>query len=203
MWLQLQYTFAHNTSAAAVAAGSYDNIRLMSGDSQSQGLAGGLPPVHPWRHAQDAAALKADDTDSWHQFSAPCWHFAEALTDAFRAAGKDVPVLGLVATAIGGSTIEEWLDLPSQEACNYYQRDANGGELNHVLWDANIRSFLNMTVKGWLYYQGCVGSEGRKEGARRRRRAGCESRESTRVLAARKQSSLYHACTLNRSPSVQ
>jgi len=110
MWLQLQFTFARNSSFAGIAAGRYDNIRLMSGDSQSQGLTPAVPPTHPWRRVRDAAALPASSGDSLDAFSAPCYHFAEALTDQFVAAGKQPPpTLGLVNVAIGGSMIEEWV----------------------------------------------------------------------------------------------
>ena len=109
MWLSLQYTYGRNSSFAAIAAGKYDNIRLMAGDSQSQGLTPSVPPTHPWRPIQDAARLPASDPDSLDTFSAPCYHFAEALTDQFVKAGKQAPTLGLLNMAIGGSMIEEWV----------------------------------------------------------------------------------------------
>lgn len=37
-------------------------------------------------------------------------HFAEAITDQFVGAGKELPVLGLLNLAIGGSMIEEWME---------------------------------------------------------------------------------------------
>ena len=152
MWLQMRYTYALNASRTAIAAGQLDNIRLMSGDSQTQGLAGGAPPLHPWRTLADAASLPPEDPDSWAQFSATCFHFAEALTERFKAAGQAPPTLGLVATAIGGSTIEEWMTNAEAEKCFGFQGSANGAQLNHVLWDANVAPFLDMTVKGWLFY---------------------------------------------------
>ena len=162
MWLQLQFTYARNTSFAAIAAGKMDNIRLMSGDSQSQGLLGGNPPLHPWRTVRDAASLPPSNTDSLDTFSAVCYHYAEALTERFVAAGKAPPTLGLVATAIGGSTIEEWITNDVAEQCFGFQGDANGGQLNHKLWDANVKPFLDMTLKGWLYYQVRMG-QGRQD----------------------------------------
>ena len=152
-WLQIQFTYANASVFAGVASGIYDNIRLASGDSQSQGLSPAQPPVHPWRTAQAAATLPSSSSDALAQFSAACWHFAEALTDRFAEAGKAPPTLGLVATAIGGSTIEEWIPVDVQESCYGAQASANGADLNHILWDVNVRPFLNMTVKGWLYYQ--------------------------------------------------
>jgi hypothetical protein len=156
-WLQTQFTYANASVFAGIARGAFDNIRLASGDSQSQGLAPTLPPVHPWRTAQAAAALPASDGDSIAQFSAPCWHFAEALTDEHVKAGKTPPTLGLVATAIGGSTIEEWIPVDVQLECFGAQASANGAELNHILWDVIVRAWLNMTIKGWTFYQGMCG----------------------------------------------
>jgi hypothetical protein len=117
MWLSLKFTYAHNSSRAAALAGTYDNIRLMAGDSQTQGLSPSVPPTHPWRTNRAAAALDPDNDDSWSGFSAPCYHTAEALTDQFLKAGKVAPTLGLVAMAIGGSTIEEWIYNNVAEGC--------------------------------------------------------------------------------------
>ena len=153
-WLQLRYTYARNSSLAAIQAGGLDNIRLASGDSQSQGLSPTLPPTHPWRALRDAAALPAADADAWDQFSAPCFHFAEALTVQFRAAGKAPPTLGLVGVAIGGSVIEEWVPNEVAAGCYGAQANANGAELNHILWDVMVQSHKDMTIKGWTYYQG-------------------------------------------------
>jgi len=47
MWLQMKYTYAHNASFKAIASGKYDNIRLMAGDSQSEGLNPTTPPLAP------------------------------------------------------------------------------------------------------------------------------------------------------------
>jgi len=126
----------------------------MSGDSQSQGITPKITPLHPWRTLKDASSLPSDNVDAWDQFSAVCFHFGEALTEQFVGAGKTPPTLGLVAMAIGGSVIEEWMSNEAQEACFGYQGSANGGGLNHLLWDVNVSPFLDMTVKGWLYYQG-------------------------------------------------
>lgn len=165
MWLQLQFTYARNSSFAAIGTGALGNIRLMSGDSQTQGLNGGKPPLHPWRRIQDAASLPASNPDSLDTFSAVCFHYAEALTVEFKKAGKTPPTLGLIAMAIGGSQLEEWVENSVAEQCFGFQGNANGGQLNHVLWDANVKPFLDMSLKGWLYYQVrvcvCVGWGGR------------------------------------------
>ena len=152
-WLQLQFTYARNSSFAHIAKGNYDNIRVASGDSQTQGLSPSTPPLHPWREIRDAASLPSDNTDSLDQFSAPAYHFAEALTDQFIAAGKTPPTLGLIGMAIGGSMIEEWLSYEGAIDCFGFTPDANDNH-NHNLWDVNARPFFNMSIKGFLFYQG-------------------------------------------------
>ena len=147
-------TYGGPASAAAIAAGAYDNIRVMSGNSESAGLDPKVPPTHPWRRAKVAAAIPASDPNSWWQTSAVMWHFGEALTDQFKAAGKPAPTLGLLSTAIGGSQIEEWITDAAASECFGYEHNANGNELNHVTFDANVRPYLDMSIKGVIYYQG-------------------------------------------------
>jgi len=84
MWLQMKYTYAHNASFKAIASGKYDNIRLMAGDSQSEGLNPTTPPLAPWLRVKDAVAGKTP----LKVLSAVCYYFAEALTDQHLAAGK-------------------------------------------------------------------------------------------------------------------
>ena len=100
-------TYGLDNSLWAIQSGQYDNVRLMSGTSEVQGIEPPVPPTHPWRRVKDAAQLPQQDADSWFQFSAACYHFAEAVTDQHVLAKRPAPTLGLVSTAIGGSAIEE------------------------------------------------------------------------------------------------
>ena len=43
---------------------------------------------------------------------------------------------------------------PPKPLPKQYEHNANGGKLNHVTWDANVRPYLDMTIKGVIYYQG-------------------------------------------------
>lgn len=147
-------TYGGESSLAAINNGDYDNIRLMSGSSESAGLDPQVPPTHPWRRVKDAAALPPSDIDSWWQYSAVSFHFGEALTDQHKAAGRKPPTIGLLSTAIGGSQIEEWITDAVASECFGYEHNANGNELNHVCWDSNVRPFLDFSIKGALLYQG-------------------------------------------------
>ena len=147
-------TYGGDDSLAKINNGLYDNIRLMSGTSEIAGLDPQVPPTHPWRRVKDAAALPPSNTDSWWQFSAVCFHFAESITDQVKSAGRTPPTLGLISVAIGGSQIEEWITDSVASTCFGYEHNANGNELNHVCWDSNVRPFLDFTIKGVIMYQG-------------------------------------------------
>jgi len=60
-------TYGGADSLAAINAGKYDNVRLMSGTSEVQGITPHLPPTHPWRTARAAGAIDPSDPDSWWQ----------------------------------------------------------------------------------------------------------------------------------------
>ena len=65
-------------------------------------------------------------------------------------AGAEVTPLGLIGTAIGGSVIEEWTTNSTTAGC----KNASMGRGSQTLWDSKVVPYLNMTVKGWLWYQG-------------------------------------------------
>ena len=84
-------------------------------------------------------------------FSATCYYYGESLSEEL---GADAPPLGLVHTAFGGSMIEQWLKEDTVKSCknasNYTA--VGGGEW----WQARVLPFSQMTLKGWLWYQGMV-----------------------------------------------
>ena len=133
MWLPLQYTYHQKESFRAIAAGRYNNIRVAAGNSQDAGMKGGA--VFPWLHLQDAAKGPLID------FSSPCYYFAESLTNLM---GNNAIPIGLVATAIGGSKIEEWITEDVAKTCAM----ADVGTKNEILWSNNILPYIDMTIKG-------------------------------------------------------
>ena len=66
-----------------------------------------------------------------------------------EANGATIPI-GLVDTAIGGSMIEEWVTDDVAAECKL----ADHQDHNAILYDNNVRPYLDMTVKGFLWYQG-------------------------------------------------
>ena len=114
-------------------------------------------------------------------FSAACWYFGESLTDRMMAEfenSRDVaePVpIGLIESAFGGTCIESWLSQDAQLGCSNitctsnqswpYTKDTqaacaavksagSSAGSNAELYNGMILPFVNMTVKGWLWYQG-------------------------------------------------
>lgn len=82
---------------------------------------------------------------SLFQFGATCWYFAQKLSEL----GVSTPI-GLVNTAIGGQRIEEYMDNSSIATC---RNRSGGGPFDGNLFGQQIIPFVDMTVKGWLWYQ--------------------------------------------------
>ena len=78
----------------------------------------------------------------------------EGLADAMPT----VPI-GLIHTAWGGSMIEQWLTNDAIAKC----KGADISAHNENLYDNAVRPYVEMAVKGWVYYQGennCGGDMG-------------------------------------------
>eukprot|EP00038_Savillea_parva_P008482 m.177256 g.177256 ORF g.177256 m.177256 type:complete len:720 (-) comp14315_c0_seq1:22-2181(-) len=103
---------------------------------------GGGPPCDP---------LNDTDCSALMSFSAACYYFGESLSDEIaNATGKPAPPIGIIHTAWGGSSIEEWLTNETIETCSYAQTSP----LSQEFHDTRVMPYLDMTVKGWTWYQG-------------------------------------------------
>ena len=170
--LAMQYTFGLNDSTAALKAGRYANVRYYQ-----QEFAPTYPeplwvqPVYApdafnyvWSHSGD---LVGNDGGDWLPgIYAVCWYFAQSLTDMMEDSGQVVP-LGIVASAQGGTMIEQWTPAAAQAACsdiqclctaphcNASQPIASGNcTENGWLFNSNMAPHANYTVKGWVWHQG-------------------------------------------------
>ena len=90
-------------------------------------------------------------------FGAACWYFGQTITDLgvangdLTAAGDPVP-LGMINTAIGGQRIEEYQlndTVTGPTTCGGAPSEWNG-----MLFAKMIMPFVDMTTKGFLWYQG-------------------------------------------------
>ncbi len=154
MWLSVHNTFTRNISATNIH--QYANIRLMDGSSgsvpyakwpPSYGHAGGS---NPWLTAAEAAPAGCVATQSCPLFvvGATCWYALAALADA----GVNTP-LGLIDTAIGGQRIEEFMVNTTVAECSHLL-GSNIPWWNGQLYGQQVLPFVDMSVKGWLWYQG-------------------------------------------------
>ncbi|XP_066929967.1 sialate O-acetylesterase-like [Clytia hemisphaerica] len=83
-------------------------------------------------------------------FSAVCWMFGRRLYDQYK-----IPI-GLIATSWGGTRIEAWSSPTALAKCKLKHHEEPKSPQNSysVLWNAMIYPFLNMTIKGAIWYQG-------------------------------------------------
>lgn len=182
MELPLHYTFSRNKTLDAIIAGRYTNIRMMLWSRRDASEPTYVVNASRWgtaSHSSDPGfvwitATKAASTpypmrkNAWgsynwaynstvlEQFSATCFYFAQALTDELIAATanreivdvRPVP-LGLIGSSAGGTVIEAWSPNSTLDACPTAERGAG----NAVLYNGMVAPFVNMTIKGFAWYQ--------------------------------------------------
>jgi hypothetical protein len=205
MQLMLDYTFERNASIAAIRGGNYSNIRLFAGpmnfdfgtnrtdiwvikggdndadqtkQNRNQLTTGG------WRLPSDLVSdiPNGHNLPPWYvatefgKFYATCWYTFEALTDSLISEGKTPPPFGLMAVAVGGTKIAQWVAWGAQAGCRNvtccdtpdctqsppYQNGPNPYQpITHTncsgnaqLYNGLIAPLVNTTISGWLFYQG-------------------------------------------------
>eukprot|EP00756_Hemistasia_phaeocysticola_P044856 Hpha_TRINITY_DN18640_c0_g1::TRINITY_DN18640_c0_g1_i1::g.115738::m.115738/K05970/SIAE; sialate O-acetylesterase len=149
MALPLVHTISRNESLKAIQNGEFNNIRLHQMKSN-------MNPDTDWTTVLNATKTLTlltmqNMTDApvpvLFSFSATCFYFAQELT---RLLGKDAPPIGLIHTAWGGSTAEQWTSNATSAKC----RDVVTGSSSQEWFDTRVMPFSRMTVKGWTWYQG-------------------------------------------------
>jgi hypothetical protein len=175
MWLPVGNSFAHNDTVANITAGKYHSIRLTAGNS------GDCPDSIqcPWLTASEAIVTPPKKgrgpapVPPLFNFGAACWYFGQRLSDELEAAGKLVPI-GLTDTAIGGQRIEEYMvNDTSMTACSDRSGEKSP-EWNGRLYGKQTLPFVDMTIKGWAWYQGENNMGGTKGSAKANVGYSCE-----------------------------
>ena len=137
--------------------------------SNDENGAGNMNSDQPWatlkqaltaRSCKDSSAKSCktgtdSDSSSLMSFSATCFYFGQELTDTITAAATDTtaavaPPIGLVHTAWGGSTIEQWLTNETIATCKFAKPTASGQEFH----DTRVMPYVDMSLKGFVWYQG-------------------------------------------------
>jgi sialate O-acetylesterase len=149
MALPLLHSYSRNETRDAILAGKYQNLRI-------HGLAGNMNANQPWatlkqalvqrscKTPKDCKAGTDSDSSSLMSFSATCFYFGQELSESLVAAA---PPIGLVHTAWGGSTIEQWLTNETIATCEY----ASLSPSNQEFHDTRVLPYIDMTLKGFLW----------------------------------------------------
>ena len=147
----MQYTYGRNETVSQIKQGFITSIRFT-------GLKGNMNIDQPWISIQDAVGGTGNHTVARYgeipldHFSSTCLYFGIALAQSLVAQDSDsiVPPIGLIHTAWGGSMIEEWLTPDEIALC----KGTNIADHNSLLHNTNVLPYVDMTVKGWIFYQG-------------------------------------------------
>eukprot|EP00729_Bicosta_minor_P010417 gene10417-25194_t len=146
MALPLMHTMSRNISRDLILGGKYDNIRI-------HGIAGNMNPEQPWTTLKAAIATNPDsDKSAFGGFSSTCYYYGESLSDELAKTSADgkAPPIGLIHTAFGGSSIEQWLSNETIATCSQAAQSSS----NQMWHDARVLPYIGTTVKGWVWYQG-------------------------------------------------
>jgi hypothetical protein len=168
MWLPVLHTYWRNETARNISAGKYSNLRLMTGNSGTHPRGdvaldkngfwpvpyGGVNGSNAWMTAAQAAPDGCVDTGTCPVFDigGACWYFAQGLADL----GLEIPI-AVADTAIGGQHIEEFMINSTISNCNMTARDVMGHDFgpwgNAQVYGSQVVPFLDMTIKGIVWYQ--------------------------------------------------
>jgi len=179
-WLPLWFTFERNSSTERVAAGQYSNIRLWRGGMGETNTAGnwmdvaGLEPgsdssdalTNQWRRPVDLLSPNnIRDGEPWlWEFPSTAFYLFQYLTDML---GGEAPPFGVMTTPVGGTMVEQWTSPAAQAMCSnvtcmcqkqgcdpYQPLNQSICTSNSNLYWGNVQPFVNITVKGFAWYQG-------------------------------------------------
>jgi sialate O-acetylesterase len=153
MALPVQFTYARNDTITQIKNKAFGN------DIRLTGLKGNMNADQPWITISDAVGGFNNKTMPHYgeaaldHFSSTCLYFGTSLYEGQqKLSDSGAAPIGLVHTAWGGSMIENWLTNEEIATC----KGAAIDDRNEVLFDTATRPYLDMTLKGWVYYQGEV-----------------------------------------------
>eukprot|EP01084_Bolivina_argentea_P265945 450930_1 len=155
MHLSMGYTFNRNITYEAITNGAYRNIRYKTqSEIDTSNVTYVIPrqsaPQYEWQPVRDEIT-NISLIYSLDKFSAACWYFAQSLSDMYEDIANTT-VIGVIDVSVGGTMIEQWIENKTvQLECKFSLcPDMRCGGLYNGL----VATYLNMTVKGYLWYQG-------------------------------------------------
>jgi len=150
MELSLIYSVQRNVTWDLMTQGRYSNIRFYTiGHMAFEDSAPAY--VVPQASPGSGRWTMNPTRDEFHAFSAVCWYYAQELTEML---GDEAPPIGLINTAVGGTQVEQWTRNNTLTSCKGPKRcDADAGQCG-ILYNSMVKPYLNMTIKGVVWYQG-------------------------------------------------
>ena len=124
-----------------------------------------MNPAQPWATVRQALAAPArprslgggpcdpaadPDCSALMAYSSTCLYYGVELSDALAAATGAAPPIGLIHTAWGGSSIEQWLTNASIAGCSLAKASRSSQEYH----DTRVLPYVWTTLKGFVWYQG-------------------------------------------------
>jgi hypothetical protein len=163
MALGMQYSYQFENVRAAILGGAYSNVRFFQfggmgyqndADSETYATTAMAPPIWPWQNLTTSMKFSNNSgtgaIQAFGSLSATCFHFAQAITDAWGAAAA--PPIGLITNAVGGTTIASWSD-PEDLAQCVNATDTASAAPPWVLFRGMAAPFFNMTITAALWYR--------------------------------------------------
>jgi len=171
--LGLEYTYLfQNLSHNIVNDNLYSNIKIYQfggmsyqndADAPVYATTAMNPPYLAWQNLSQAMSwgkgTGKGEVQSLGNFPATCFYFAKSLTDSW---GWNAPPIGLIANAVGGTTIASWSDPEDLAEC-INSTDTSSAAPPFVLFNGMASPFFNTTITAIVYYQGendCGGTMG-------------------------------------------
>lgn len=175
--LGLEYTYLfQNLSHNIVNDNLYSNIRIYQfggmsyqndADAPVYATTAMNPPYLAWQNLSQAMSwgkgtgkgTGKGEVQALGNFPATCFYFAKSLTDSW---GSAAPPIGLIANAVGGTTIASWSDPEDLAEC-INSTDTSSAAPPFVLFYGMASPFFNTTITAIVYYQGendCGGTMG-------------------------------------------
>lgn len=166
MALGLEHTYNFPALVSQIKGGAYNNMRLFQWGSMGYQSRSDSPAwastslAYPdWTWLSPLDALNYTNGGGLVQlksFPATCMYFATALIDLL---GASAPPVGLIATAVGGTTIESWSDAVAYSACSEPQT-GNSAAPPVTLFNGLVAPFVNASISGWVWCVAIHGNQG-------------------------------------------
>lgn len=155
MALGALFTYSYDAIVAEVEAGALDDLRVfqfggmsLQNDAPKEAFATTSLTYPTWGWKNLSAALAAKDDEALGNVPATCLYFVYYL----KVGGVAGP-LGIITNAVGGTTIAAWSHAEDLAACPN-STDTASAAPPLVLYNGMAAPLFNMTISGWVWYQG-------------------------------------------------